>query len=356
METVEFVVTGDFLNSTYVQSFGNDSSGNFIGFPLHSGYRVARPSDYVEWIQRAVSLLGFVGNLIAMAVVLRGRSIRKNASYVLLFNQSLTDFLSCFYVLISPLAQHVSGAGKSGKNGPVDYAVCVMINSQAPLKINAVVSTFNLTMLAVERMLCVLFPIFHRVHATDFKQRLAALLVWPAVFCAVIPFVIADNGIDASGRCRFNDRMKDRWWFDVSFEVLGLYLPLTTIVVCYSVILQRLRKSRLSAKKRLSDVLKTLVTVVVVYVLCSALRSVLAVMSAFRVDLGPGGVSLFTVAYSMKIASYCVNPFIYTLQYADYRTELERLFGFRTNKINSNIFSKTCSSNHGKFVFYYKYV
>ena len=294
------------------------------------------PLSPVQLVQRAVSLLGFVGNLIAMAVVLRGRSIRKNASYVLLFNQSLTDFLSCFYVLVWPLAQHLSGAGKSGKNGPVDYAVCVMINSQALLKINAVVSTFNLTMLAVERMLCILFPIFHRVHATDFKQRLAALLVWPAVFCAVIPFVIADNGIDASGRCRFNDRISGKLWFDISYEILVLYFPLLVIVVCYSMIVYSLQMSQSAVKKRLLNVLKTLVTVVVVYVLCSSLRSILAMMSALGVDLGLRRMSLFTIAYSMKIVSFVINPFIYTLQYADYRTELRKLFGFKNNKINNS--------------------
>lgn len=292
----------------------------------------------VQLIQRAMALIGLVGNIIAMVVVIRGHSIRKHASYVLLFNQSLADLLSCFLVLIWPLVSHFNDVTPGSLSSSAwNIAIrCVILYSQSPITANTVVSTYNLMLLAAERMMSVAYPIQHRVHASDRKQRLVALALWPCVWLVVYPFVIADNGLNDRGSCHYNDRMQGRWWFDLAYETVALYFPLTLITWCYVIIIRRLAAGGAAVKRRLVNVLRTLVTVVVVYVLCSALRNVLAIMVAFEVSLGDRRLVLFTVAYSLRILSFCVNPLIYTLQYADYRAELKSMLGFNMNKVTSS--------------------
>ena len=301
-------------------------SGGFPGgFPGGFNFMIPDPWSPVEMLQRVVAIIGFTGNMIAMIVVLKGRSIRKNASYIFLFNQSLSDFLSCWYVLIWPLVQYITGAGESGKSGWGDYIVCVVVDSRAAMTLNTVISTYNLVLLAGERTLSIVFPVHHRMYATDRRQFMAAALVWPLTLILVTPFVVANNGINEFGKCRYNDRMKASPWFYTLFESLALYIPLCLIIAAYISIIVKLRMGHAAVKKRLANVLRTLVTVVVVYVLCSTLRNVLAMMGAYNISLGKNRVSLYSVAYSLRIVSFCVNPLIYTLQYADYRNELKKM-------------------------------
>ena len=325
----------------YDSSLNSTSSQSAYPLPHQyiAGFYIPDPLSPIQLLQRSVSLIGVSGNLIAMFVVVRGRSIRSHASYVLLFNQSLADGMCCFYSLILPLLDHfkrpyISGGGLSTS---CHYLFCVFVNSSSFLVIVNIVSTMNLLCMAVERMLAVVYPLLHRRHADDKAQRLAAGLIWPAVFCFAVPFVVVNNGVRRIGVCYYNDRMREHRWFVVTFETCGYYLPLAGMTACYVSVLRRLVTGGAVVKRRLVNVLRTLVTVVVVYVLCSCPRNVITIMSAFDVTLGRHRANLFTTAYTLKIASFCVNPLIYTLQYSDYRNELKRMLGFKSSRVDSQI-------------------
>ena len=338
--------TTDQVNVTESASGSGSGSGDFLGFGF--SFMVYDPLSPVAILQKVISLIGLLGNIIAMVVVLRGRAIRKHASYILLFNQSLSDSLSCLLVLIWPLVLHISRATQAGKHGVVDYLVCVFVNSRFAMRVMTVISTYNLMLMAVERMLSVVYPIFHRMHANNSNQRLVAIFIWPAIFLLTIPYIVANNGINKFSMCHYNDRMVEQGWFNLIFESFALYLPLLVILASYTMIVNRLRNSQSIIKKRVMNVLKMLVTVVVIYVLCSALRNILTIMTSFGMDIGSQRVAWFIVAYSMRIVSFCINPFIYTLQYSDYRTELKRLLGFTPSAVGESSGESSSSSDGNK--------
>ena len=271
-----------------------------------------------------VGAVGLVGNGVALNVIRKGPSIRKNCSYILLFNQSLVDFLSCSYVVF--LNAVVPIIPNTSMSGVVDWLICVLVKTHFVVAVTSVLSSYNLAAIALERMACIVYPIPHRRHVTARVQLRVALSLWSTTLVVMLPFTISNNGIDSRGTCHLFDKLRDRAAVahTLAFETWALLGPLAVIVYSYARIVAKLYSSEVKLKRCCADVLRTMLTVVVVFFSCAVLRTTMNVAKAFGRPFGGHDSTVVMLGYLLRMISFIVNPLIYTLQYKDYRTELRR--------------------------------
>ncbi|XP_049738324.1 C3a anaphylatoxin chemotactic receptor [Elephas maximus indicus] len=102
--------------------------------------------------------------------------------------------------------------------------------------------------------------------------------------------------------------------------VVGFLLPFIIMVVCYTLIIFRMRQGRFSKSRR--KTLRVAMVVVVVFLVCWTPYHVVGVLSLF-IDLEtPFGEALLSwdhVSIALASANSCFNPFLYALLGKDFR-------------------------------------
>ncbi|XP_004610707.2 C3a anaphylatoxin chemotactic receptor [Sorex araneus] len=103
---------------------------------------------------------------------------------------------------------------------------------------------------------------------------------------------------------------------------LGFLLPSVVMVVCYSLIVRRLRQGRFHQSR--SKTLRVSVAVVVVFLVCWAPYHVVGVLSLVTDPGTPAGEALLFwdhVSIALATANSCFNPFLYALLGKDFRRQ-----------------------------------
>ncbi|XP_055990687.1 C3a anaphylatoxin chemotactic receptor [Sorex fumeus] len=104
--------------------------------------------------------------------------------------------------------------------------------------------------------------------------------------------------------------------------VLGFLLPAGIMVVCYSLLVLRLRQGRFHKSR--GKTLRVSVAVVVVFLACWAPYHVVGVLSLFTDPETPSGEALLFwdhVSIALATANSCFNPFLYALLGKDFRRQ-----------------------------------
>ena len=271
-----------------------------------------------------LGVVGLFGNGIAMNIIRKGRDIKKNSSYILLFNQSLADFLSCLYIMFDNFV--VPRFPNTSMSGVVDWLICALVKSHYIASVTTVLSSFNLAAIAAERMVSIAYPIHHRKYVDAPFQKRVVVSLWSVSVATMIPLTITKYGIDPRGNCYMFNKLRNGAAIVhvVAFETWTLLNPLLVIMCSYVRIVVKLYSSDVQLKRRGADVLKTLLTVVVVYFSCAILKSTISISTAFGHPVVDRMTGLVSLGFLLRTISFIVNPLIYTLQYKDYRTELRR--------------------------------
>ena len=295
---------------------------DFKGFGFKWGYTY-RIND-LNIIMISLGVVGLFGNGIAMNIIRKGRAIKKNSSYILLFNQSLTDFLSCSCIIF--IIGVVHKIPTTDMSGVAVWLICMFVKTNFLAAVTTVMSSYNLSAIALDRMVSVVYPIFHRQHM-DARFNIRVLIsLWSFNVLIMLPFTISNNGINSRGICHMYTKLHNNAAIahTLAFETWALFTPLLVIMYSYVRIVCKLYSSEVKLKRRGADVLKTLLTVVVVYFSCAILRTTINVAKAFGRPFGGYDSTIVTLGFLFRTISFIVNPLIYTLQYKDYRTELKR--------------------------------
>ena len=281
----------------------------------------------VDIVQFFISWIGLVDNSVAMFILTSSVKIRKSKSYVLLMNQCLLDFTAnIFMITYLPLKYLVHWSNMSGS---WDLIMCHVIYSQLYVTMPTFSSSYNLVALSLERMTSVVWPVFHKVRCTRRLTLLIALVTWIFGFGIATAFALTVNGINpVKKKCYYWNNFRSQLHsqiFTVMFNTFFIILPLTAMLTSYAMMYTRISSRRMRPGIKL-NVAGMLATCVLLFVCCHVLRlSLIMIMnfSTTRIDLQS---ILFVVSIIMVQMNSIVNPFIYSLQYMDYKKELRRQF------------------------------
>ena len=279
----------------------------------------------------AIGVVGVFSNLVALFILTKSKRIRCGQSYVLLMNQSLIDFTCSTHTFVW-LAVWFTGRPDNKVTGNAsDWFECAIVRTQFMIAWSTCSSSYNLAVLSLERMFSVVKPIAHRVGFNRANQKLVSVAVWALGAAVMLGFNVPTNGVDpATGRCYFWSRFPSRSHahaYAVTLVLLYNVLPVAVMVGSYAAIYAKLgdfgRGVAGSAHVVKTNVVKTLATCVIAYIGCHTLRSTLSLAARF----GHSGAmlgGLYQLGMMLMQVNSIVNPFIYMLQFKDYRVELWR--------------------------------
>ncbi|KAL2097722.1 hypothetical protein ACEWY4_006929 [Coilia grayii] len=182
--------------------------------------------------------LGILGNSLVMWII--GRRTKRTVTSSWYLSLAVSDFLFCTTVPLNCVYM-TTGDWHFG------HFMCKFLSVAIPL--NMYSSVFLLVIISIDRCLSVISPVWSQNHRTLTRSSVIIVLAW--IFSVVLSlptvmFATTQNRGDKT-KC-FKDytsaAVSSKTMAVISF-VVGLAVPLVVIVICYSVIMQKLRTHRI---------------------------------------------------------------------------------------------------------------
>ena len=299
-------------------------------------------SNYQQLAYAVIAALGIVGNGVAIFVISHSLSMRQKFTNILILNQSIIDFVTSVLILISKSGK-ISNKNLSGLGGDI---LCNFWITEFPLWSFMVSSSYNMMALTLERYMGIVHPMFHHSFVSRTKIILLAGAAWWPGPILKLCFLVPTVGV-INGRCIVMPKYASTSWKKICGVMLFFFeylLPIAVFVTCYSMMFTCLRNkvhphavnvgnevSVPNARAR-RNVLKTLVLVVVAYLLCNSFNEIsfLAFNFGAQLDFTSYYYNFTVIA---MFANCCINPFLYALQYRPYQIELRKAFCKRDTSV-----------------------
>ncbi|KAM9330155.1 chemerin-like receptor 1 [Gastrophryne carolinensis] len=266
---------------------------------------------YLSVALSVVSLLGTVGNgLVIWFVVFK---MKKTVTSVWFLSLALADFT---FSLFQPLEVIDLGL----HHWPFGGFMCYLRGFVTPL--NMFSSILQLTVISIDRWACVAFPFWCRTHRTTRLAWMVTLGVWVlAAGCSLPYFINTDIDTLNSGRVFCLGALM----YYVSEEtvilrfMLFFVVPLIIIVSCYTVIILRMRRSRVVTATK---PFRMITAIIICFFTCWMPFHVCHILYEFHSFSGYGDAVIYIVSnicMSLAYANSCVNPFLYVFFGRDFK-------------------------------------
>ncbi len=288
-----------------------------------------------------IGLCGFVGNLLACIVFWSLRSNRNQVS-LLIFTQALADLVTSVLLIsfaVTRVYRHLMPTG-----GSTGEWLCRFWWSRFVLFYFFAISTFNLTLISLERYVAVVHPLTYSKRFTSRNTKMFVVVIW--LFSPIMQYGQPLWGYSAaSGTCKTVPSWDayGQAIFGVLLYLWELVTPVCTMGICYIFIVKTLREKEKTMKRsksvtvkpegRFGSVVKptrhnsrkgitmTLLILFIIYVICWTPNQTTFVQ--FNLG-GPldfnGGWYLFTVI--LAFVNCCVNPFVYAFRLRQFRARV----------------------------------
>lgn len=285
-----------------------------------------------------IGVVGVIGNSLSVAVVLRSKTLKKVLTNYFLINQSMIDLVAS----IGLLATIPVGNSQSKLQGVSGYVRCVFFDSSLPVWATFLSSSYNLVALTIERWLQVTRPLQHKA---NFTHKMACIIMagaWVTGFIYEAALAVATSAV-IDGECfalAIWRSQRAKHIYGIITFITKYLAPILIIIYCYSSMVKSLRVDtsvgnnhrQQKMKKVQKNILKTLLVVVVCFILCVTYNQVLFLFF----NLGFYPIDFTSFMYHLSVALYflncCINPFIYIIKYNDFRQSFFNLFR-RNNQV-----------------------
>ena len=308
------------------------------------GDNVRIADDHVKIVYIVIALLGISGNSVVICVLAKSPTMRKTYANILILNQSVVDLLASVLILATTVTNK-SVDDLSGISGEI---YCRLWLSDLFLWCFLVASSYTLMALTFERYMSIVHPVLHHNIFSQSKVIYLACSAWVPGFVQYFCFLVPTTRV-VDGQCYPVSHFVSDTWKKATGVILfaiQYLIPTVCFIFCYTRIFSCLR-TRVGVEGQPShntaavlktrarhNVLKTLVIVVVCFILCSSWNQFLFLASNFGVTVNyKGNFYHFTVI--AIFSNCCVNPCIYVFKYERYRKELRALFCKRTEPVTT---------------------
>ncbi|KAG5279666.1 hypothetical protein AALO_G00080270 [Alosa alosa] len=302
------------FTSTYplVDQF-NDSANDSCNFTNSNNTMLDNPhgaisSVLIPLIYFVVCVIGLGGNTLVIHIVLH-YSKTESVTNIYILNLAIADEL---FMLGLPFLA-VQGALHSWPFGSLMCRLVMTVDG-----INQFTSIFCLTVMSIDRYLAVVHPIRSSKWRRPQVAKVVNATVWLLSFTVVLPVVVF-AGVHR-GHCNIIWPEPESVWraaFIIFTSIMGFFLPLLIIILCYLLIVIKIRSSgkkvhATSTKRRKSErkVTRMVIIVVAVFVLCWLPFYALNILNLIiRLPNVPKGLFYFVVV--LPYTNSCANPIIY---------------------------------------------
>ncbi|XP_077312887.1 chemerin-like receptor 1 [Lithobates pipiens] len=279
-------------------------------------------------------LLGTTGN--GLVIWIAGFKMKRTVNTVWFLNLAIADFIFTFFL---PLSITYTALGF---NWPFGTLLCKLNSTIAFLNLFA--SVFLLTVISADRCVSVVRPVWAQNHRSPRLASAIALSVWLAALILCSPYMafrdtIRDNENNVThcyNNYAFSNDFEDlevvalrnmRHQVMISVRFLfGFLLPFGLILVFYSLMALKLRRSHISWSSR---PFKVMASVVVAFFLCWFPYHILSVLEVVMHHWDNKGLKSAVLigsplATSLAFFNSCLNPFLYVFLGRDFKESLRR--------------------------------
>lgn len=262
-----------------------------------------------------IFVLGFCGN--AMVIWIAGFKMRKTVNTTWYLSLAVSDLVFCaflpFNIAFMAMEEWVFGP-----------ALCKLVPSV--LFLNMFSSIFLLVVISVDRLVSVAFPVWSQNHRTVKKASAVVVLVWLLAVTLSIPSaVFRDVGTHLGRTLCINAYMDFRNHAAVVLSrlVAGFVAPFLIIIICYSIIVHKLRNNRMMTRS--SKPLRVMSALVAAFFVCWLPYHVFVVMDLYHErhnrDILIAGLKVGTATAA---ANSFLNPLLYVFMGNDFRQKFRR--------------------------------
>ena len=276
----------------------------------------------------AVVVIGFVGTAVNGLILYALVATKQHKKQVLIFNQNLLDFVSCFFLV----ASYVAKLCDIGLNGTSGYWLCLTILSDGCSWGPFMSSMINLLVITIERYLKVVYHVWVKKNLRKWMIYSTAVFAW--IGGSVIAIAVTIHTTDVlDGVCYTQFFWKSQAarttygiWYFLSFYVIIILV----FTFCYGRIFVAVhRQARVMAahsggpgsstaqtqsKKIKTNVIKTMLLVSVLFAITLAPASVYVLLLNIHTQLTLRETGFFGVVL-VGYLYICVNPFIYATNF-----------------------------------------
>ncbi|XP_004866808.1 fMet-Leu-Phe receptor [Heterocephalus glaber] len=305
----------------------NESAGTLTA---PAGYIVLDVFSYA--VLAVTFVLGVLGN--GLVIWVAGFRMKRTVTTICYLNLALADF-SFSMTLPFLMVQQAWGG-----NWPLGWFMCKFIFTI--VDINLFGSVFLIALIALDRCICVLHPVWAQNHRTVSLAKKVIIVLWICALLLTLPVIIRVTTVICSpGKtaCTFDfapwtTDPEENMKVNISMQtvrgiirfIIGFSLPMSTVAICYGLIATKMYRQGLIQSSR---PLRVLSFIVIAFFLCWCPFQVVALIATIRIRDFLSGMSghlrtAVKVTISVAFFNSCLNPMLYVFMGRDFRERLIR--------------------------------
>uniref|UniRef100_A0A1A8R1L9 Chemokine-like receptor 1 n=1 Tax=Nothobranchius rachovii TaxID=451742 RepID=A0A1A8R1L9_9TELE len=296
-------------NSTYIYGNNNDTISQPISLTKTAS---VRDSAWVCLIVVSVLifLLGFFGNL--LVIWISGFKMKKTVNTTWYLSLAISDFVFCallpFNIAFMVMEEWIFG-----------LFMCKFVSSV--MFLNMFSSIFLLIIISVDRCISVVFPVWAQNQRTVKKASFMVVLAWILAVGLSVPSMIYRDVHDNS--CFNNYPSQDiHKTIAVSRFITGFLIPFVVIIICYSIIILKLRNNRMMKSSKPFKVMSALIGA---FFFCWLPYHVFILMELNRHKYDHNLLTTgLKVGTSLAAANSFFNPVLYVFMGNDFKQKFKR--------------------------------
>lgn len=279
-----------------------------------------------------IFLLGLCGN--GVVIWIAGFKMKKTVNTTWYLSLAISDFIFCtclpFSITYLVMNDWIFGLFMC------KFTSFVMF-------LNMFSSIFLLVIISADRCVLVMFPVWAQNHRTIRKASVVVLLAWASSIALSIPSVIFRDIVNHLGRSTcFNNYTSDQHSHKAiaaSRFIGGFIVPFFIIIICYSVIILRLRTNRMTKS---SKPFKVMTALIATFFICWLPYHVFVLLElnhqSYR-DIITIGLKVGTC---VAAANSVLNPMLYVFMGNDFKQKFKSSV---LNKIENAIGEEGCTTS-----------
>ncbi|KAI1884423.1 hypothetical protein AGOR_G00226250 [Albula goreensis] len=280
----------------------------------------------ITFMYFVVCAVGLCGNTLVIYVILRYAKM-KTVTNIYILNLAVADelfMLGLPFIAIQLAMVH----------WPFGAVLCRVVMTVDSL--NQFTSIFCLTVMSIDRYLAVVHPIKSTKWRKPRMAKTINLAVWGISLLVNLPIVIYSGLITKNDSCFCTivwPEPQEAYYTAFMFYtfLLGFFLPLTVICLCYLLIIIKVKSSGIrvgSSKRKRSErkVTRMVSIVVAVFVLCWLPFYVFNVTSVTgNINTTPVLKSTFDFVVVLGYANSCANPILYAFLSENFKKSFQNV-------------------------------
>ncbi|XP_039207306.1 kappa-type opioid receptor [Crotalus tigris] len=297
------------------KEYGNSSNGGYEDLQQNQTNISPAIPIIITAVYSMVFVVGLVGNSLVMFVIIRYTKM-KTATNIYIFNLALADAL----VTTTMPFQSTEYLMNTWPFGDVLCKIVISIDYY-----NMFTSIFTLTMMSVDRYIAVCHPVKALDFRTPLKAKIINICIWVLSSSVGISAIVLggtkvreDTG---STECSLQFPDDDYIWWDIFMKicvfVFAFIIPVLIIIVCYTLMILRLKSVRLLSGSREKDrnlrrITRLVLVVVAVFIVCWTPIHIFVLVEALGdVSHSTAAISSYYFCIALGYTNSSLNPILY---------------------------------------------